>query len=150
MGSGLFISSELEEIKLPSGLRFIPNQTFAYCSKLKKVEWPEEVETIGAYAFKNTPLMTEVEIPQTVKLIGVSAFANHYSPYERVVLPEGSEQAYRNAEVWKEFKNIATPTSLKSAIVDTKDSERIYDLRGVEQNREKGLVIKNGIKIINN
>ena len=47
-------------------------------------------------------------------------------------------------------KNIATPTSLKSAIVDTKDSERIYDLRGVEQNRVKGLVIKNGIKIINN
>ena len=150
LGSGLFISSELEEIKLPSGLRFIPDQIFARCSKLKKVEWPEEVEAIGAYAFMNTPLMTEVEIPQTVKLIGASAFANHYSPYERVVLPEGSEQAYRNAEVWKEFKNIATPTSLKSAIVDTKDSERIYDLRGVEQNREKGLVIKNGIKIINN
>ncbi|OYP47559.1 hypothetical protein CIK97_12235 [Prevotella sp. P3-120] len=78
------------------------------------------------------------------------AFQSPVTEQATLIVPEGSEQAYRNAEVWKEFKNIATPTSLKSAIVDTKDSERIYDLRGVEQNREKGLVIKNGIKIINN
>ena len=65
-------------------------------------------------------------------------------------MPEGSEQAYRNAEVWKEFKNVATPTSLRTTIVDSQEDERIYDLRGVEQNREKGLVIKNGIKVIKN
>ena len=34
--------------------------------------------------------------------------------------------------------------------VDSKEDERIYDLRGIEKQSEKGLVIKNGIKVIKN
>ena len=35
-------------------------------------------------------------------------------------------------------------------IVDSQEDERIYDLRGIEKQSEKGLVIKNGIKVIKN
>ena len=78
------------------------------------------------------------------------AFQSPVTEQATLIVPEGSEQAYRNAEVWKEFKNIATPTSLRTTIVDSQEDERIYDLRGIEKQSEKGLVIKNGIKVIKN
>ena len=66
-----------------------------------------------------------------------------------LIVPDGSEAAYRNAEVWKDFKNIATPTTLKSIIVDSNEGERIYDIRGIEKKAEKGIYIKGG-KVIRN
>ncbi|MDY4499819.1 MAG: leucine-rich repeat domain-containing protein, partial [Prevotella sp.] len=166
--------SALEEIDFPETLECIGNWVFRGTS-LKKADLSHtSLRNIIWEAFADNASLTEVRLPATCNFVGAKAFAGcdnicvvevlatepptaeaeaFQSPVTEqatLIVPEGSEQAYRNAEVWKEFKNIATPTSLKSAIVDTKDSERIYDLRGVEQNREKGLVIKNGIKIINN
>ncbi|MCI7399017.1 MAG: hypothetical protein MSH57_01185 [Prevotella sp.] len=61
-------------------------------------------------------------------------------------------EAYKSADYWKEFFNISGITTAIDGITvnSPTNHERIYDLRGVEQNRVKGLVIKNGIKIINN
>ena len=61
-------------------------------------------------------------------------------------------EAYKSADYWKEFFNISGITTAIDGITvnSPTNHERIYDLRGVEQNSVKGHVIKNGIKIINN
>ncbi|WP_158214975.1 leucine-rich repeat protein [Prevotella sp. P4-119] len=139
----------LREVSIPRSAN-ISSYTFNFCSALEEIDFPETLECIGNWVFRGTSLKKADLSHTSLRNIIWEVFQSPVTEQATLIVPEGSEQAYRNAEVWKEFKNIATPTSLKSAIVDTKDSERIYDLRGVEQNREKGLVIKNGIKIINN
>ena len=166
--------SALEEIDFPETLECIGNWVFRGTS-LKKADLSHtSLRNIISEAFADNASLTEVRLPATCNFVGAKAFAGcdnicvvevlatepptaeaeaFQSPVTEqatLIVPEGSEQAYRNAEVWKEFKNIATPTSLRTTIVDSQEDERIYDLRGVEQNREKGLVIKNGIKVIKN
>ena len=61
-----------------------------------------------------------------------------------LVVPAGSEEAYRNAEVWKKFSRISNPTDIKPFVVGSQNEGRIYDLRGVEMKSEKGIYIKGG------
>ena len=164
----------LEEIDFPETLECIGNWVFRGTS-LKKADLSHtSLRNIIWEAFADNASLTEVRLPATCNFVGAKAFAGcdnicvvevlatepptaeaeaFQSPVTEqatLIVPEGSEQAYRNAEVWKEFKNIATPTSLRTTIVDSQEDERIYDLRGIEKQSEKGLVIKNGIKVIKN
>ena len=166
--------SALEEIDFPETLECIGNWVFRGTS-LKKADLSHtSLRNIIWEAFADNASLTEVRLPATCNFVGAKAFAGcdnicvvevlatepptaeaeaFQSPVTEqatLIVPEGSEQAYRNAEVWKEFKNIATPTSLRTTIVDSQEDERIYDLRGIEKQSEKGLVIKNGIKVIKN
>ncbi len=61
-----------------------------------------------------------------------------------LVVPAGSEEAYRNAEVWKKFSSISNSTDIKPFVVGSQNEGRIYDLRGVEMKSEKGICIKGG------
>ena len=164
--------SALEEIDFPETLECIGNWVFRG-TNLKKADLSHtSLRNIIWEAFADNKSLTEVRLPATCNFVGEKAFAGcdnisvvevlateppmaeaeaFQSPVTAnavLIVPEGSEQAYRNAEVWKEFKNIATPTSLKHTVIDSQDEERIYDLRGIEIKTEKGLFIKNGIKVL--
>ena len=106
---------------------------------------PATCNFVGAKAFAGCDNIRVVEVlatePPTAE---AEAFQSPVTEQAILIVPEGSEAAYRNAEVWKEFKHIATPTGMNSIIVDTKDGVRIYDLRGMEKKAEKGIYIKGG------
>ena len=160
--------SALEELSFPATLECIGNQAFSG-SSLKRVDLSQTALNLIIWeAFANNPHLEEVHLPATCNFVGAKAFAGcdnirvvevlatepptaeaeaFQSPVTEqaiLIVPEGSEAAYRNAEVWKEFKHIATPTGMNSIIVDTKDGVRIYDLRGMEKKAEKGIYIKGG------
>ena len=142
--------TSLKSVTLPENLIALENEIFDGCSALEEIDFPETLECIGNWVFRGTSLKKADLSHTSLRNIIWEAFQSPVTEQATLIVPEGSEQAYRNAEVWKEFKNIATPTSLRTTIVDSQEDERIYDLRGIDKQSEKGLVIKNGIKVIKN
>ena len=160
--------SALEEIDFPETLECIGNWVFRG-TNLKKADLSHTaLRNIIWEAFADNQSLTEVRLPTTCNFVGAKAFAGcdnisvvevlatepptaeaeaFQSPVTEqaiLIVPEGSEAAYRNAEVWKEFKHITTPTEVKSIIDNSQDVEHIYDLRGMEKLSEKGIYIKGG------
>lgn len=70
---------------------------------------------------------------------------NVFVPYEALT-------AYKNAEIWKKFKNLKgfDPTGINAGIINDADSEkRYYDLNGNRLNAPKhGINIIDGRKVI--
>ena len=131
-------------------LKELPGHAFNECLNIKSIILPASMEVITDN-FYLSPEIECVECRSAVPpVVEGETFDEEVFTKAMLVVPAGSEVAYRNAEVWKKFKHIATPTGVKSVIDDSQDGERIYDLRGIEMKTEKGLIIKNGIKIIKN
>lgn len=63
----------LAEIKLPEGLKEIPDYAFRGCA-LESIRFPQNLEKIGRCAFDFCESLKEVTIPGSVRTIGGSAF----------------------------------------------------------------------------
>ena len=128
-----FMGTNISHISLPEGLEFIEYQTFYDCRNLQDtLTLPASVIQIQEGAYANCHKLTAVVLPEKLEEIQDNAFGNCYSlNYIRclsstppvlnrsafngveknnftLVVPEGSEDAYRNAEGWSEFKCIST------------------------------------------
>jgi len=162
-----FESSEVVSIELPSKLQTIEKDAF-YKAKLESVNLPGTLTTIGKEAFYDNP-MTSIVIPASVTTIGDWAFG--YCPFTvvkslatvppvcsgdpfyqldkkacKLIVPKGSLEAYKTANVWKDFFNIEA-TSLNDITTDGETRE-YFDLQGHNSNQpRKGLnIIRQGGK----
>ena len=159
--------SALEELSFPATLECIGNQAFSG-SSLKRVDLSQTALNLIIWeAFANNPHLEEVHLPATCSFVGEKAFADCDSikivicdalvppladnqaftapvtGQATLVVPDGSESAYRMAEVWKEFVHIASSTALNAPENDEKmKTSKVYDLRGIEKATENGLYIK--------
>ena len=152
IGNWVFRGTGLKKADLShTSLRNIIWEAFADNKSLTEVHLPATCNFIGAKAFSGCDNIRVVEVLATEPpMAEAEAFQSPVTEQATLIVPEGSEAAYRNADVWKDFKNIATPTTLKSIIVDSNEGERIYDIRGIEKKAEKGIYIKGGkVKIKN-
>ena len=116
----------LEHILLPKSLESIGTQAFFACDKLQEIVIPKTVSVIGAAAFSGCSSLAEVEIcgtPQigeyafarlsslrTVKVnskvppkADASAFYGINRDNVKLIVPKGSEAAYRKATGWSVF-----------------------------------------------
>ncbi|MCQ2113230.1 MAG: leucine-rich repeat protein [Bacteroidaceae bacterium] len=122
--------SLLQDIVIPNSVKAIEEGVFCSATKAKSIIIPPSVESIGYASFWNCHSAKMIYIPASVKKIEKDAFVRCYevenvyaraktpcqaadysfgdSNNEVCVLhvPEGSEEAYRNAEGWNDFKNI--------------------------------------------
>ena len=124
---GCFALSALE---LPEGLETIGQFAFQLCEKLARINFPEGLRSIGGYAFLYCTSLESITLPSTLESVGEMAFASPFltdvvchaavppaissgtfngQTYESATLhvPAGTADAYREAEGWKEFQNIA-------------------------------------------
>ena len=139
IGRGAFLQcSDLTTVTIPDSVTTIGIGAFVLCDKLTSVTIPNSVTTIGDQAFANCYGLTSVTIGNSVTTIGDYAFyectglrsvtVDKATP---VTLPEytfsgvslsnvdlyvpaGSENDYRVANIWKDFKlisAIAAPTA---------------------------------------
>lgn len=130
--SGSFESINSAHVNLPEGLEIIPAYLFNDAKLQDTIVIPNSVIQIQEAAFANCKYLTAVVLPAHLEEIQNNAFENcHSLNYIRclsstppvldgsafngveknnftVVVPEGSEDAYRNADGWKEFKRIST------------------------------------------
>lgn len=140
LGHGVFYQAGLTEAALPENITVIPDGTFQCCANLKeftvsnnvteiekeafywcfaleKITLGEKVAKFGEKVFYGDDALKEVICLNPVPATGVE-FTQ--SAYENATLtvPEGSLDAYKAADGWKEFLNIAEPTGIAAATAD--------------------------------
>lgn len=138
LGWGAFYNcTSLENVKFPARLKTIGGVAFAYCPSLKKAVLPNEIEKLDQGAFANCSSLYYVSIPESVNAIGNGVFSRceklkalscfwgkpiaislavFQDTYDEkfdfnnctLYVPQGSYEAYRTADVWKDFGTIKT------------------------------------------
>lgn len=90
--------------KIPDGITLVPEFVFSSCSSLTTIEIGSDVETIGMMAFASSNAITEFTCYALVPpKCGMMAFANSIFANATLNVPEESVEAYKNADVWKDF-----------------------------------------------
>ena len=108
---GFFVrgAPNLEKVILEEGVTEIGNAAFEDCGSLKSIIMPSTVTKIGDYAFSFCYSLREVRINQAIPIdLSESSYVFNYAPLSEATLyvPKGSEEAYRAANVWKDFGTI--------------------------------------------
>lgn len=73
---GAFRNCHLTEIKIPSNVKTIGSEAFAYCNYLTEVEMSNKIEKIGDYCFANCIKLCKVNISEAVTVINQYTFKN--------------------------------------------------------------------------
>lgn len=151
--------SNLTNVILPSAFTAIGNVAFSGCSNLANVTLSSNITSIGTYAFQNCINLKNLTISKDVTSIKDIAFNNSYDDLElesvyvawenpieagsffnrikisncTLYVPQGTKEAYANADVWKDFGNIieydATGIDKVTNRSDVKEISR-YSLNG--------------------
>ena len=130
-----------EEYILGENVTSIGDYAFHGCAGMKSVIIPSGVNSIGRYAFQFCRLLTDIYCyaEQVPEIDGHPFEEGIYSVYSNATLhvPAGSIDAYKNAEIWKNFENIVVltegnpkPTRITGVNNNLKNAERYYSLDG--------------------
>ena len=140
IGTGAFEgNTDLTEVKIPATVKEIGDRAFAGCTNLERIY----SFSFGAVSF----------VKARTRADGSSSVFEGVNKETCIVyVPVGSLEIYRNAEVWKEFKNIVefNPTSIQAPCYD-RESFDIYDLSGrkVRSNVSSIDGLPHGVYIVN-
>ena len=98
----------------------IKDGAFIGCPNLTTIELPKTLETIGMAAFLNSPEIKKVTchavVPPTFTMPFIDAFLDEVCSVATLIVPAGSEEAYKNATFWKDFAVITTQTDPTTAV----------------------------------
>jgi hypothetical protein len=101
----LFLNGkEISDLIIPNGITSIRDYALINCSSIKSVYIPNGVTSIGICAFIGCSSLTAIYCNNTVPPSCSYSFSNK----EKCVVwvPKGSINAYKEANEWKDFKNI--------------------------------------------
>ena len=160
IGTGAFWDcSNLTNVILPSALTSIGDIAFLNCSNLANVTLSSNITSIGYSAFSDCKSLKNLTISKDVTSIKDIRFNNDYDDLElesvyvawenpieagsffdrikisncTLYVPQGTKEAYANADVWKDFGNIieydATGIDKVTNRSDVKEISR-YSLNG--------------------
>lgn len=125
------------------------------CSGLKSLHFHDALTFIGAKAFKGcravATVTSDAAVPPTVD--NDNAFDLAVYNKAQLAVPAESLDAYKNAESWKKFVNIAAQSSaigtIEADVVDSDAAPVYYDLNGRRiDNPAPGLyIVKRGTKV---
>lgn len=132
IGAFAFADSNLEKVRIPTGVERIEKGAFA-CCELGAVHLPESIRYIGAQAFENNGMLREINlegvqkiekrafagvdlwsliIPASVRKIGDEAFDTiNYA--EQLTIEEGVEEIGEQAFACPESMRVVVPVSVK-------------------------------------
>lgn len=118
--------ANLSSIVIPDGVTSVGSYAFNSCDKLASVVIGNGITNIDTYTFNMCYKLQNVTIGPSVTDIGYNAFTsiaynavitilattpptldtNAFSSPARIIVPEGSLQAYCEAEVWRDFIHV--------------------------------------------
>ena len=167
IGSGAFARCRsLSSITIPEGSWYIYPNTFYGCVNLAAVVLPESLRIIDSFAFMSCSGLQSIVCNASVPpSYGQLVFYGVDKQNCKLYVPKGCEEAYRAAELWKDFNIIEMGTGISEMQNERVKSEKydttLYDLHGrkvigaeansslftLHSSLKKGLYIVNGRKI---
>ena len=104
IGGGAFNAcTSLTSITIPDGVTSIGNYTFYQCYSLTSVTIPDSVTSIGVNAFSYCTSLKEVYCKPTTPPAGDSYMFDYNASGRKIYVPRNSVDAYKAANVWKEY-----------------------------------------------
>ena len=95
---------KLKNIILPNKLKIIGQQALFACDGIENITLPESTERIESRAFGNCfGLKTIISSATTPPQIAEDAFSGIDVSKVKLIVPKGSEKAYKTSDVWKDF-----------------------------------------------
>ena len=172
------LCDSLSSVILPEGLKTIGAKAFVDCKNLTYIAIPEGVDSIAVASFAGCVSLSKVILPQSLRVIECGAFSDDDSltdvinlsskpqiidndPYydtfpsrfhATLHVPEGCAEAYRSAEIWRDFANIVedAATSVNQVAADDGHSGDTpwFDLSGRRvDSPAPGIYIRGGRKV---
>ena len=114
IGNGAFYGcTSITDISLPVGLNAIGENAFRGCAGISTITIPRTVTKIGGAAFADCPIETvtvNVKEPISIYNTVFSYYSNYlyysYANTATLYVPDGCKEAYEQALIWKDFKEI--------------------------------------------
>jgi hypothetical protein len=104
-----FAYSYLISVKLCEGVKTVYTSAFQSCGNLEEVSLPASLDSVGRIAFGRCNNIKIIECNGTTPpALDPDAFLESDITETSLCVPYGSVEAYMNAPVWKDFKNIGT------------------------------------------
>lgn len=173
IGEQLFVGcSALKTAIIEGDRHFLPYGDFAYCTSLDSVVLAANTDWIASYAFSHCTALKKFTLPASINLIGKGCFdactslttltceavvppviddaENPFTNMDQqactLFVPEGSEESYRLANIWKNFYQIVS-TDINGLRTESTDNAAYFDLNGRQVSPSaRGIVISKGKK----
>lgn len=129
---GISSNYALTSLTLNEGLTTLENNALCYLKALTELTIPSTVTAIGKGCFNGNAKMEKLVnlavVPQELTKDIINA---QYYETVALIVPEGSEEAYRTAPIWSKFTHIeAVPTTLNSLSSNGTKVIGTYTLQG--------------------
>ncbi|RRD59709.1 leucine-rich repeat protein [Tannerella forsythia] len=97
--------SDITSLTLLEGIEKIDEWAFSVCDGLPSIEIPSSVKHIGRWAFSRCTELKTVTVHWNKPLaVPDNIFENVDTKKITLKVPKGTKEAYKNANVWKDFK----------------------------------------------
>lgn len=140
--------SSLASIELPEGVTILPDYVLAGTG-LTSLTLPSSINRLGSSALAIPGLTTLTVESATPPTAGYEAFKGIQFDACQLLIPEGAEPAYRNAEEWCRFFGLEVPEGINTLSHQLSPDSPAFDLSGRPYARQAhGIFIQNGKKVI--
>ena len=140
----------LTSVIIPNCVTSIGESAFFGCTGLTSITIGNNVTSIGQSAFYNCDALTSVTVSSTTPVAITKNVFTHRTN-ATLYVPQGSKEAYLEADYWKEFKEIVEidPAGINQIMSNQKDNAKIFTLDGKRINKpQKGINIIGGKKVV--
>lgn len=113
LGQAFADCDKLVSIAIPDGVTSIAGSTFNRCTALESVTLGTGITAINSFAFNQCAAITSVTVNAvTPPTLAADAFPADVYANATVTVPEESRDAYKAADVWKTFSDLAGITEI--------------------------------------
>lgn len=157
IGNQAFAYAEAQNLTLSNKLESIGDAAFYYFKGLNSFTFPVTVKSIGASAFfmydpYDGEKMKDVYVPWLTPLTladdGDSGPMFNYEDYQTLWVPGGTMDAYKNATIWKKFKNFKYWSYVVTADVTGKGTFAVSNGQTVTDNGTNTALSLKGEKLV--
>lgn len=123
---------------VPKSVTCIGESAFGQCTALKELTLSENVSKIESYAFEDFAAITKMTVLATVPPTAETSAFKYFNLDTPVYVPASSLDAYKAANVWKEFTNLQ---AISGTAIDTPSMPESISIQGGMLHNPNGLTV---------